>query len=71
MKRNFFTFTQLGSEYSALEQDIRRGTPTAVFGVSDSLKQLISSCIPYPILYVTADAVSAKRAAVRIRRRAW
>lgn len=66
MKRNFFTFAQLGSDYAALEQDIRRGTPTAVFGVSDSLKQLICGCISYPVLYVTADAVSAKRAADNI-----
>ena len=38
MKRNFFTFDNLGGEYPALEQEIRRGAPTAVFGVSDPLK---------------------------------
>ena len=35
MKRNFLTFNDLGEEYAQYAQDIRRGTPTAVFGVSD------------------------------------
>ena len=47
-------------------EDIRRGTPTAVFGVSDSLKYLLAGLIDYPIVYITADSISAKKAAENI-----
>ena len=63
MKRNFLTFNDLGEEYAQYAQDLRRGTPTAVFGVSDPLKYLLASMIDVPVLYVTADALSAKKAA--------
>ena len=66
MKRNFFNFENLGGEYPLLAQEIRRGTPTAVFGVSDSLKYLLAGLIEYPIVYITADHVSAKKAAENI-----
>ncbi len=66
MKRNFFTFTQIGEEYALYAEDIRRGTPTAVFGVSDSLKYLLAGLTPFPVVYVTADGVSAKKAAENI-----
>ena len=49
-----------------LAEDIRRGTPTAVFGVSDSLKYLLAGLIPYPVVYVTADGNSARKAAENI-----
>ncbi len=63
MKENFFTFEQMGGEYPLLEEELRRGTPTAVFGVSDALKYLVASLIPAPIVYITADAVAAEKAA--------
>ena len=45
-----------------MENDIRLGTPTAVFGVTEAHKYLIS-CLPqYKILYITADGVSADKA---------
>ena len=66
MKRNFFTFQQISEEYSLYEEDIRRGTPTAVFGVSDSLKYLLAGMTPYPVVYITADGVSARKAAENI-----
>ena len=66
MKENFFKLSQLGEEYSLYAEDIRRGTPTAVFGVSDSLKYLLAGLIPFPIVYVTADSVSADKAAKNI-----
>ena len=66
MKRNFFTFEKLGGEYPALAKDIRRGTPTAVFGVSDPLKYMIAGAIDAPIVYVTADASSARKVADNI-----
>ena len=66
MKENFFTLKKLGEEYIPYEEDIRRGTPTAVFGVSDSLKYLLAGLTPYPVVYVTADGVSARKAAENI-----
>ncbi len=66
MKRNFFTFEQIGEEYALYAEDIRRGTPTAVFGVSDGLKYLLAGLTPFPVVYVTADSVSAKKAAENI-----
>ncbi len=66
MKRNFFTLHQIGEEYASYAEDIRRGTPTALFGVSDSLKYLLAGLTPFPVVYITADGVSAKKAAENI-----
>ncbi len=66
MKRNFFTFDQIGGEYPAYAESVRRGSPTAVFGVSDSLKYLLAGLTPFPVVYVTADSVSAQKAADNI-----
>ena len=54
---------EIAGEYPAFETEIRRGAPTAAFGVSDSLKYLLSSLLPFPVLYITTDAISAKKAA--------
>lgn len=66
MKRNFFTFDEIGGKYPAYAEDIRRGTPTAVFGVSDSLKYLLAGLTPFPVVYITADGISAQKAADNI-----
>ena len=66
MKRNFLTLEQIGEEYSLYAEDLRRGTPTAVFGVSDSFKYLLAGLSPYPVVYVTADSISARKAADNI-----
>ena len=66
MKRSFFQLYQLGEEYASYAEDIRRGTPTAVFGVSDSLKYLLAGITPFPVVYITADGVSAQKAAENI-----
>ncbi len=66
MKRDFFRATELGEDFISYVEDIRRGTPTAVFGVSDSLKYLLAGLSPYPVVYITADSVSAKKAAENI-----
>ncbi|MBO5411573.1 MAG: transcription-repair coupling factor [Clostridia bacterium] len=66
MKQNFFTLEQIGVEYCSYAEDLRRGTPTAVFGVSDTLKYLLAGMTPYPVVYVTADGVSARKAAENI-----
>ncbi|MDE5722415.1 MAG: transcription-repair coupling factor [Clostridia bacterium] len=62
MKENFFNYRNLQGGYSALENDIRLGTPTAVFGVSEPHKYLLASMTEGKTLYVTADAVSAGKA---------
>ena len=66
MKRNFFTFDEIGGNYPAYAEDVRRGAPTAVFGVSDSLKYLLAGMTEFPVVYVTADALSAQKAADNI-----
>ncbi len=59
MKNGFFTFKNLQGEYPALENDIRLGTPTAAFGLSDAHKSLLASVIDGKVLYIAADSVSA------------
>ena len=66
MKRHFLALEQLGAEYASYANDLRRGTPTAVFGVSDSLKYLLAGLTPFPVVYVTADGISARKAADNI-----
>ena len=66
MKRNFFTFDEIGGEYPSYAEELRRGTPTAVFGVSDTLKYLLAGLTPFPTVYITADSVSAQKAADNI-----
>ncbi len=62
MKRDFFSYDNLKGEYPALAQDVRLGTPTAVFGVSDTHKYLTASLTCGKLLYLTADPVSAQKA---------
>ncbi len=66
MKRDFLTLEQIGEEYALYAEELRRGTPTAVFGVSDPLKYLLAGLTPYPVVYVTADGVTAQKAAENI-----
>ena len=66
MKRNFFTFDNLFGEYPELGNELRRGTPTAVFGVSDPLKYMLAGLSEFPVLYVTSDLTSARKAAENI-----
>ncbi len=62
MRDGFFTFKNLGGNYPALGNELRLGTPTAVFGVSDAHKYLLACLSDYKVLYVAADAVSAGKA---------
>ena len=62
MNADFFTYKSLGAEYSALQNDIRLGTPTAVFGVSDAHKYFVASLSEYKTVYITADSVLANKA---------
>ncbi|MBE7087988.1 MAG: transcription-repair coupling factor [Clostridiales bacterium] len=62
MKKNFFTLKNLNGSYSQIYVDIRLGMPTAVFGVSQQHKYFTASVCDSPILYITADALSAQKA---------
>ena len=62
MDNQFFTYRNLGEDYISLGNDIRLGTPTAVFGVSEAHKYLLSSLPEQKILYIAPDGVSAAKA---------
>ncbi|MGN0818029.1 MAG: transcription-repair coupling factor [Candidatus Coproplasma sp.] len=62
MNKNFFSYENLGGDYSAIAQDVRRGTPTAVFGVSDTQKYLTAALTQGKMLYIAADPVAAAKA---------
>ncbi len=40
-------------------QNIRRGIPSAVFGVGESFKAFLVACVDFPVLYVVKDMVAA------------
>jgi len=64
MIRDFFTAEQLGPAYSELKNDLRLGTPTAVYGVSAPHKCLIAPLSwEGRFVYITDNALSASCAA--------
>ena len=63
MKKGFFNAEDLQGDYLKFAEEIRRGTPAAVFGVSSAVKYLLAAIIDSPVLYVTADAAGARTAA--------
>ena len=63
LNKNFFGYENLGGEYASLGNDIRLGVPTAVFGVSQPHKYLLAALAEGSVLYIAADAVSARKAA--------
>ncbi|MDE6001393.1 MAG: hypothetical protein K2G96_03640, partial [Clostridia bacterium] len=62
MKANFFNCKNLTGDYCALENDVRLGTPTAVFGVSEAHKYLTASLFDGKTLYIAPDSVAAGKA---------
>lgn len=62
MKKNFFCCDNLYGDYPAIQNDVRLGTPTAVFGVSDSQKYLTAGIFSGTVLYVAPDHVAAEKA---------
>ena len=62
MNRNFFTCDNLSGDYPALQNDVRLGTPTAVFGLSDSQKYLTAGLFEGNALYIAPDHISAAKA---------
>ncbi len=67
MPENFFSAHNLGADYLDLDNDIRLGTPTAVFGVSQPHRALIASvCFPKRVVYVCDNAQTAARMAAEI-----
>lgn len=67
MHDHFFTLDNLKGDYPALKEELRRGTPTAVFGVSAPHKYLIAATVEQRIVYICADGVQARKAADAIR----
>ena len=64
--RDFFRFEYLNGEYPLVGAAAENGIPAAVFGVSDPQKYLIASMFAGRAVYITADALTAKRAAESI-----
>ena len=62
MNENFFSPRNLSGDYPALFEDVRLGTPTAAFGLSESHKYLLAAVARQKILYVAADNISARKA---------
>lgn len=60
--RGFFTFDNLFGEYSLLGRDVESGLPVCAFGLSDPVKYLIASLPRGRVVYIAADALSARRA---------
>ena len=59
---SFFRFDNLGGEYPALGSEIARGVPAAVFGIADPDKYLTASLVEGRMVYIAADALTARRA---------
>ena len=66
LNKSFFTYRNLQGEYPALYEEIRLGTPTAAFGLSEAHKYLTAAVVSQKILYVTADSLSAQKAHVAL-----
>ena len=65
--RGFFSFDALNGDYPLLGAAVSNGIPVAVSGVSDAQKYFIASLFAGRIVYLTADALTAQRAAEAIR----
>ena len=58
---SFFNFDNT-IEFSVLGRDLENGAPSACYGLSDPMKYLAASLVEGRAVYLTADALSAKRA---------
>ncbi len=67
MQYPFLNPELLGKDVSLLNQSIRRGIPSAVFGVSGAAKAHLVGALNTPFLYVVKDAVAAEEALKRLR----
>ena len=65
--KGFFSFDTLNGDYPLLGAAVANGIPTAVSGVSDAQKYWIASLFEGRVVYLTADALTAQRAAAAIR----
>ena len=62
---SFFNFDNV-IEFSVLGRDLQSGAPSACFGLSDPMKYLCAALVNGRAVYLTADALSAQRAAEAI-----
>ena len=65
--KGFFKYEYLNGEFPLLGAALKNGLPTAVFGVSDAQKYLTASLTEGRAVYITADALTAQRAAESMR----
>ncbi len=64
--KDFFSFQSLGGDFPGLGYDLENGLPVAAFGMSDARKYLTCALVRRRALYVTADILTAQRAAESI-----
>ena len=64
--KDFFSFRSLGGDFAELGAAIENRMPVAAFGLSDARKYLTCALVRGRALYVTADALTAQRAAESI-----
>lgn len=57
MLKDYLTPENLGGELAEIGQNIRRGIPSAVFGVNFAEKCLIASSVGLPVLYIVKDGL--------------
>ena len=62
---SFFDFDNT-IEFSVLGRDLQSGAPVSCYGLSDPMKYLAAALIKGRAVYITADALSAQRAAESI-----
>ncbi len=63
---SFYSFEQIGGEFALLGGDVARGVPASAYGLTDARKYLVGALAKGRILYLTADAISAARAAAAL-----
>ena len=61
-----FTFDNAGQDFALLGRDVENGAPVACYSLADPLKYFTASLCRGRAVYVTADALSAQRAAQSI-----
>ena len=62
MLEKFLQLKNRNNSISEIEESIRQGIPLAVFGVADTFKNYVISCLENKVLYVVKDTVSARAA---------
>ena len=62
MLEKLLKIKEYGNSITEFVEKVRRGVPTAVFGVPDPFKIFMASALDRPVLYVVKDGLSAELA---------